>query len=143
MPANDDEADQRKDEFLAMRGHELRNPLAPIGAAAQLLTLVSSSPDRIKQTSEIITRQVDHMTSLIDDLLDVARVKRGLIKLEKEQIDMRHILADAVEQVSPSIRARKHHMALHLPPQPALVSGDRKRLVQIVANILTNASKYT
>lgn len=136
-------ADQRKDEFLAMLGHELRNPLAPIGAAAQLLGLVSSDPEKVKQSSEIITRQVSHMTSLIDDLLDVARVTRGLIKLEKSPIDMRHVLAEATEQVSPSICARQHHLSLQVPPQTAMVYGDYKRLVQIVSNVLTNACKYT
>jgi signal transduction histidine kinase/ActR/RegA family two-component response regulator len=135
--------DQRKDEFLAMLGHELRNPLAPIGAAAQLLSYVSSDPEKVKQSSEIIVRQVKHMTGLIDDLLDVARVTRGLIELDKQPVDMRQILSDAVEQVGPSIRARRHHISLHLTPDPATVQGDRKRLIQVVANVLNNASKYT
>lgn len=136
-------ADQRKDEFLAMLGHELRNPLAPIGTAAQLLSLVSSDPEKVKRSSEIIVRQVRHMTGLIDDLLDVSRVTRGLIKLDKTQLDMRQILAEAMEQVGPSIRARRHCIALQLPPDPAPVLGDRKRLIQVVANVLNNASKYT
>ncbi|KRB83869.1 hybrid sensor histidine kinase/response regulator [Noviherbaspirillum sp. Root189] len=136
-------ADQRKDEFLAMLAHELRNPLAPISAAANLLELVSSQPERVLQTSEIIARQVGHMTTLIDDLLDMARVTRGLITLQKEMLDVRDILAEAVEQVSPLITHRKHHLALHLSPDPAPVVGDRKRLVQVIANVLGNASKYT
>jgi signal transduction histidine kinase len=136
-------ADQRKDEFLAMLGHELRNPLAPIGAAAELLGLVASEPEKVKRSSEIIARQVSHMTSLIDDLLDVARVTRGLINLNKTPVDIRHILSEAVEQVAPSIRARRHHVSLHFPPDPAPVQGDRKRLVQVVANVLSNAAKYT
>lgn len=136
-------ADQRKDEFLAMLAHELRNPLAPISAAANLLELVSSEPERVLQTSEIIARQVGHMTTLIDDLLDMARVTRGLITLQKEVLDVRDILAEAVEQVSPLIAHRNHHLALHLSPDPAPVVGDRKRLVQVIANILGNASKYT
>lgn len=136
-------ADQRKDEFLAMLGHELRNPLAPIGAAAQLLSLVSSDPEKVKRSSEIIVRQVRHMTGLIDDLLDVSRVTRGLIKLDKTLLDMRDILSESMEQVGPSIRARRHHITLHLPPEPAPVQGDRKRLIQVVSNVLNNASKYT
>jgi signal transduction histidine kinase len=136
-------ADQRKDEFLAMLGHELRNPLAPIGAAAELLALAAADPAKVRQASEIVSRQVRHMTSLIDDLLDVARVTRGLIKLDKAPVDLRHILAEAMEQVAPSICARRHKVALHFSPDPAPVHGDRKRLVQVVANVLSNAAKYT
>lgn len=136
-------ADQRKDEFLAMLAHELRNPLAPIGAAAQLLKLISSDADRIKKTSEIISRQVEHMTSLIDDLLDIARVTRHLIKLVRGPLDIRQILSEAVEQVGPLIRQRQHHLVLHLSPDPANVLGDHKRLVQVVVNLLNNAAKYT
>jgi signal transduction histidine kinase/CheY-like chemotaxis protein len=136
-------ADQRKDEFLAMLAHELRNPLAPISAAAQLLELVPSDVNRVKQTSVIISRQIQHMTTLIDDLLDVARVTRGLIKLDCETMDMRQVISLAVEQVMPLIRTRRHHLELCLPPVPALASGDRKRLIQVVTNILNNAAKYT
>lgn len=136
-------ADNSKDEFLAMLGHELRNPLAPIGAAAQLLEIVATDPERVRHASRIIARQVGHMTSLIDDLLDVARVTRGLITLDHESLDLRYILSEAVEQVNPSLRAKKHQLALHLPPEPATVLGDRKRLIQVVTNILSNASKYT
>jgi signal transduction histidine kinase len=136
-------ADQRKDEFLAMLAHELRNPLAPISAAASLLQLVASNTDKVKQSSEIISRQVAHMTNLIDDLLDVARVTRGLVSLDKEIIDLRQIMAEAVEQVTPLIRSRQHYLALHLPPDAAPILGDRKRLIQVVSNLLNNASKYT
>ncbi|WP_194726134.1 PAS domain-containing hybrid sensor histidine kinase/response regulator [Noviherbaspirillum malthae] len=137
------EADRRKDEFLAMLAHELRNPLAPIGAAAELLQLANLNEERVRQTSQIIGRQVLHMSHLIDDLLDVSRVTRGLVKLEKTPLDIRHILMDAVEQVTPLIRARRHHLALHLPPDATTVTGDEKRLVQVMTNILTNAAKYT
>jgi signal transduction histidine kinase/ActR/RegA family two-component response regulator len=136
-------ADQRKDEFLAMLAHELRNPLAPISAAADLLGMIASDAERVTQTGEIISRQVSHMTNLIDDLLDVARVTRGLVSYQKEPLDMRQILTEAVEQVNPLIAIRRHHLSLHLPPDPALVLADRKRLVQVVANLLGNASKYT
>lgn len=136
-------SDQRKDEFLAMLAHELRNPLAPISSAAQLLTLVSANEEKVKKTSEIIARQVAHMTNLVDDLLDVARVTRGLIALEQERLDIRHILAEAVEQVNPQVSVRRQHLTLHLSPDAAPVLGDRKRLVQVVTNLLNNASKYT
>jgi signal transduction histidine kinase len=136
-------ADQRKDEFLAMLGHELRNPLAPIGAAAELLKLVASNPDKVRRSAAVIGRQVAHMTSLIDDLLDVARVTRGLITLEQEILDLRHVLSAAAEQVNPMLCARKHHFLFHLQPEPALVRGDQKRLIQVIANVLSNACKYT
>lgn len=136
-------ADRRKDEFLAMLAHELRNPLAPIGAAAELLQLPNLDETRVRQTSQVIGRQVVHMTHLINDLLDVSRVTRGLVALEKAPLDLRHILMDAVEQTSPLIRARRHHLALHLPPEPTVITGDKKRLVQVITNMLANAAKYT
>ncbi|WP_334190964.1 sensor histidine kinase, partial [Noviherbaspirillum sp.] len=137
------EADRRKDEFLAMLAHELRNPLAPIGAAAELLQMVKLDEERVRQTSRIIGRQVHHMTSLVDDLLDVSRLTRGLVELDNAPLDIRHIVADAVEQVTSLIQSRRHHFALHLPPETTMVMGDKKRLVQVIANILNNAAKYT
>ena len=137
------EADARKDEFLAMLAHELRNPLAPIRSAAELLKMARLDETRVQQTSDIIARQVEHMTSLVDDLLDVSRVTRGLVKLDKAPFDMRDIVMDAVEQVNPLVRSKRHHLALHLSPEAATVAGDRKRLVQVVTNLLNNAAKYT
>jgi PAS domain S-box-containing protein len=137
------QADSRKDEFLAMLAHELRNPLAPISAAAQLLNRGPLDPERVARTSNIIGRQVAHMTGLIDDLLDVSRVTRGLVVLERDEVDLKRVVADAVEQVRPLIEARRHRLALHLGPEPALVEGDYKRLVQVLANLLNNAAKYT
>ena len=136
-------ADLRKDEFLAMLAHELRNPLAPIGAAAQLLQMAKLDDARVRHTSQIIGRQVEHMTHLINDLLDVSRVTRGLVTLDNAPQNIRHIVTEAVEQVSPLIQSRRHHLALHLPPDTTMVMGDRKRLVQVVTNILNNAAKYT
>jgi PAS domain S-box-containing protein len=135
--------DRRKDEFLAMLAHELRNPLAPIRAAAELLQLVKLDEERVLQTSQIIGRQVRHMTSLVDDLLDVSRVTRGLVELDCLPVDIRHIVSDSVEQVTSLVQFRRHHLALHLPPETTMVRGDKKRLVQVVANILNNAAKYT
>ena len=134
---------RQKDEFVAMLAHELRNPLAPIASAAELLGLGHPDEARIKQTSGIIRRQVKHMTGLVDDLLDVSRVTRGLVTLEKTKLDAKRIFHDAVEQVRPLIEARRHRLAVHTPPDSAFVLGDIKRLVQVVTNLLTNAAKFT
>ncbi|GHA76921.1 hybrid sensor histidine kinase/response regulator [Cognatilysobacter bugurensis] len=137
------DADRRKDEFLAMLAHELRNPLAPIRAAADLLSLPSSDLARVRSTSAIISRQVGHLTSLVDDLLDVSRVTRGLVLLETELVDMKRVVSEAVEQARPLVEARGHSLTVHLPPDAANVRGDRKRLVQVLSNLLNNAAKYT
>lgn len=135
--------DRRKDEFLAMLAHELRNPLAPISAAATILGIMSSNPEKVKWSSQIITRQVGHMTNLIDDLLDVARVTRGLITFKKETLDFRDIVTEALEQIDPLLITRQHGLSLSLPKETAAVLGDRKRLVQVMTNLLANACKYT
>lgn len=137
------EQDRRKDEFLAMLAHELRNPLAPISAAAELMELVPFDREEIRQTSEIILRQVRHMTGLVDDLLDVSRVTRGLITLNKTPVDLKLIVNDAVEQVRHLIDARSHQLSIAMSQEGIFVLGDHKRLVQILANLLNNAAKYT
>lgn len=137
------ESDRRKDEFLAMLAHELRNPLAPISAAAELLQMVKLDEVRVRQTSQIIGRQVQHMTGLVDDLLDVSRVTRGLVELDTASIDINHIITDAIEQATPLIRTRQHHLGMRLAADATLILGDKKRLVQVVANLLSNAAKYT
>jgi signal transduction histidine kinase len=137
------QADRRKDEFLAMLAHELRNPLAPIAAAADLLGFARLDESRIKQTSIIIARQARHMTGLIDDLLDVSRVTRGLISLEKHLLDAERVVADAVEQARPLFDARGHDLAIRMPAEPVFFLGDHKRLVQALTNLLTNAAKFT
>ncbi|CAN7309000.1 PAS domain-containing protein [Massilia sp. LjRoot122] len=134
---------QRKDEFLAMLAHELRNPLAPIGAAAELLALGRLDADGVRRTSAIVARQVGHMTSLINDLLDVSRVTRGLVALACEPVDVKAAIADALEQVRPLVEARRHRLEMQLPLEDASVEGDHKRLVQVLANLLNNAAKYT
>jgi CheY-like chemotaxis protein len=137
------EVDQRKDEFLAMLAHELRNPLAPIRAASDLLRIPTLDRDKVRQTSEIISRQVKHMTGLIDDLLDLSRVSRGLVTLDQTLLDASQIIGNAVEQVRPLVDARRHRLTIQTPHETAFVHGDQKRLVQIVANMLNNAAKYT
>jgi CheY-like chemotaxis protein/two-component sensor histidine kinase len=108
-----------------------------------LLKLVRLDDAKVSQTSDIIARQVEHMTGLVDDLLDVSRVTRGLITLDSKPLDLKQIVSDAVEQVRPLIDARRHALALHLPPEPVRVSGDQKRLIQVISNLLNNAAKYT
>jgi signal transduction histidine kinase/CheY-like chemotaxis protein len=136
-------ADQRKDEFLAMLAHELRNPLAPISTGAHLLKLLHSDNAQITQTCAIIARQVDHMTSLVDDLLDVSRVTRGLVSLSTRTLDLKGVVDDAAEQIRPLMAARRHRVVIDMAAGAALVKGDHKRLVQVVANLLNNATKYT
>jgi len=134
---------QRKDEFLAMLAHELRNPLAPISSAAQLLRVLFADVPRIKDVSGVISRQVAHMTHLVDDLLDVSRVTRGLVTISQASVELGDVVREAVEQIKPVIDARRHRLALDLPSSPLPVCGDRTRLVQVVANLLNNAAKYT
>jgi PAS domain S-box-containing protein len=137
------EADRRKDEFLAMLAHELRNPLAPIATAASLLAMAAQDPARVRQVGAVISRQAAHMTGLIDDLMDVSRVTRGLVTLEKQIQPLSQVIDDAVEQVRPLLDGRAHCLELQLATGAALIHGDRKRLVQVLANILGNAARYT
>ncbi len=132
-----------KDEFLAMLAHELRNPLAPITNAAQLINMPSVDEKLRLKAGSIISRQVRHMTELVDDLLDVSRVTRGLVKLEHETLELSAVLRSAVEQARPHIEAREHALVVEAPQHPVLVVGDRTRLVQVLVNLLNNAAKYT
>ncbi|WP_256077320.1 ATP-binding protein [Massilia sp. YIM B04103] len=136
-------ADKRKDEFLAMLAHELRNPLAPISSGAQVLKMAHGDNPSVARTADIISRQVEHMTRLIDDLLDVSRVTRGLVKLNRQVLDLRHVVEDAVEQTYPLFKSKRQQLNLDLPDEAQAVGGDHKRLVQVVANLLNNAAKYT
>ena len=136
-------ANRQKDQFLAMLAHELRNPLAPITTAAHLLKMGTLDDKGVRNASEIIARQAEHMTSLVNDLLDVSRVTRGLVTLEKEELDLNEVVAGALEQVRPLIEARRHALTMELSGEPVQVLGDRTRLVQVLSNILNNAAKYT
>ncbi|BDT61031.1 hypothetical protein MasN3_45250 [Massilia varians] len=137
------EADRRKDEFLAMLAHELRNPMAPIRAAADLLESRDLAPEQRRRTSQIISRQVKHMTGLVDDLLDVSRVTRGLVELQQARLDVKQVIADAIEQTRPLMEAKRHRLVVELAFDAAQVLGDHKRLVQVLSNLLGNAAKYT
>jgi PAS domain S-box-containing protein len=137
------EQDRRKDEFLAMLAHELRNPLAPISAAADLLRFGGADEQRVARASEVIGRQVRHLSSLVEDLLDVSRVTRGLIQLERVRVDVGAIVAGAVEQARPLLEAREHALAVAQDMEGAAVTGDPHRLVQVIVNLLNNAAKYT
>jgi PAS domain S-box-containing protein len=137
------EANSRKDEFLAMLAHELRNPLAPITTGAELLERFANDETRVRLTGRIIARQAAHMVSLVNDLLDVSRVTRGLVELKKEVIDINAVIAHAVEQANPLIESRHHEFHATMAPAGAFVHGDKTRLVQAISNILLNAAKFT
>ncbi len=136
-------ADQRKDEFLAMLAHELRNPLAPISAAAELLKIGKLDAAQVRHSSAIIGRQVAHITGLVDDLLDVSRVTRGLVTLARAPVTVQTIVEDAIEQVRPLIELRRQRLKVDLPLEEAVLLGDKARLVQVVVNLLNNSAKFS
>ncbi|TYQ18882.1 UNVERIFIED_ORG: PAS domain S-box-containing protein [Zoogloea ramigera] len=136
-------SNRQKDDFLAMLAHELRNPLAPISAAADLLAIAPPDPARIARMSEVLSRQARHMSGMLDDLLDVSRVTRGMVELDRVVVDCKHVVAAALEQVTPLIEQRGHRVHTHITHEGTLVLGDEKRLVQVLANLLGNAARYT
>ena len=135
------QADRRKDEFLAMLSHELRNPLAPISTALELMKM--NGETGAAREREIIERQVGHLIGLVDDLLDVSRITRGKIQLRREPLEIAPVVASAVEMVSPLLEQRAHSLRVELPSRPLRVYADRIRLGQVIANLLHNAAKYT
>jgi PAS domain S-box-containing protein len=137
------ELDHRKDEFLAMLSHELRNPLAPILNAVQLLQLNKGQTPRQQKAHAIIERQVGQLTHLVDDLMEVSRALTGRIQLRREQIAVNGIVERAVETARPLIDQRRHEFTVSLPPDPIWLYADAARLEQVVTNLLTNAVKYT
>ncbi len=137
------ESDRRKDEFLAMLAHELRNPLAPIRNAVQVLRLTGPQDGPLQHVRDMIDRQVSYMVRLVDDLLDVSRITRGKIALRQEPVDLAGVVASAVESSRPLIDARRHDLHVSLPPDPVRVEGDLTRLAQVVLNLLNNSAKYT
>ena len=136
------DADRRKDEFLAVLAHELRNPLAPIRNVLQILRVKAPEDAELLWARDVIGRQVDQLTRLVDDLLDVSRISRGKIKLQLSPLDLSTVIAGAVETSRPLIDARLHRLTLQLPEKAVWVQGDLVRLTQVVANLLNNAAKY-
>jgi two-component system, sensor histidine kinase len=136
-------ADQRKDEFLATLGHELRNPLAPLVTALQLLRSSGGQEPLTARVTAVMERQIDHLTRLVNDLLEVSRITRGLIEVQREPIDLAFVVHSAIETSRPALDAAGHHLYVDMPDEPITVSGDAVRLMQVFANLLTNAAKYT
>ena len=137
------EADRRKDEFLATLAHELRNPLAPLRNALEILRLMPSNPAVAEKARGMMERQVNQMVRLVDDLLDVSRITTGKLAIRKTVTEMQATLRDAIETVRPFVDARKHELVLDIPPEPIAVEGDRTRLAQVFSNLINNAAKYT
>jgi CheY-like chemotaxis protein len=136
-------AEQRKDMFLAMLGHELRNPLAGISSAAQLLAHPAVTQEQSVRAAKIVERQVSHMVHLVNDLLDVSRVSQGQLQIDQEPVDLLDVLAGASEQAHGLVSAKQHRLVLVQPQAPVWVLGDLTRLVQVVTNLLVNAARYT
>src|SRR5215471_2556160 len=136
-------ADRRKDEFMALLAHELRNPLAPIRYALAASRKPGRTPAQLRQAGEIIERQVTHMSRLLDDLLDVSRITRGTLELKKTRTELTSIIGAAIETARPVLEAKHHNLVLDLPTQPVQLEADVVRLAQVFSNLLINAAKYT
>jgi len=137
------QADRRKDEFLAILSHELRNPLAPMRNAVEIMRQVNLSDARLDFARQVIDRQLTHLTRLMEDLLDISRVTRDTIQLQREQVDAQLVVRRAIETLQPVIRERGHRLHVQYGAAPMTVWGDPVRLVQVVGNLLSNAAKYT
>lgn len=135
--------DKRKDAFLATLAHELRNPLAPIAMASAVLSNLPDAPEKVARFANIIARQAKHMTGLVDDLLDVSRIARGLLQIQHEPVSALDVAKSSVEQVQALVDSRGQHFRLELPQREVFILGDHKRLVQVVVNLLQNAAKFT
>jgi signal transduction histidine kinase len=137
------EADRHKDEFLAILAHELRNPLAPIRNAVEIMSRFPIDNPKLKWSRDVIDRQAMHLTRLVDDLLDISRLTRGTIRLAQEPVRSETIIARAVEALQPMIAEHRHELSIDCPDGSLMVRGDLTRLVQILGNLLNNAAKYT
>ncbi|HJR36236.1 MAG TPA: ATP-binding protein [Gemmatimonadales bacterium] len=137
------EADRRKNEFLAMLAHELRNPLAPMMNAMRIIQMAGGDPETLRTASGMMERQIGQMVRLVDDLLDVNRISRGTIELRKARIELASVVAHALEAVRPQVEARAQQLHVSLPSHPVHLNGDPARLTQVVGNLLNNASKFT
>jgi PAS domain S-box-containing protein len=136
------EADRRKDEFLALLAHELRNPLAPIRTGLELMRLAGDDPAVVEDVRTTMERQTQQMVRLIDDLLDVSRITRGTMELRKSRVELATVVESAVETVRPIIQQLEHELTVELPKQPIVVEADPTRLAQVISNLLNNAAKY-
>jgi PAS domain S-box-containing protein len=143
LAADLSEADRRKNEFLAMLAHELRNPLAPISNTVQALHLGGGDADTLRSASQMLQRQVGQMSRLVDDLLDMSRITRGKIELRKGRVELAPIIQQAVEAVRALYRSLDHELTVTLPPRPVHLDADPARLAQVVGNLLSNAGKFT
>jgi PAS domain S-box-containing protein len=137
------DADRRKDEFLATLAHELRNPLAPIRNGLQVMRLSGGQSEVIARARDMMDRQLGHMVRLVDDLLDVSRITRGKMELRRERLLLSDVVASAVETVKPAVDEAGHHLTVTVPPEPVHLDGDLTRLAQVLSNLLTNSAKYT
>jgi signal transduction histidine kinase/DNA-binding response OmpR family regulator len=137
------QADRRKDEFLAMMSHELRNPLAPIHTAVEVIRRVAAPNPKVSWALDVASRQLQQMTRLIEELLDVTRISQGKITLKRESMDLNKVIAQSVETIQPAIKSRHQVLSVTIPERPAWLHGDAARLTQVVANLLHNASKYS
>ncbi len=137
------EADRHKDEFLAILAHELRNPLAPIRTAVDIMARLPIEVPELAWSREVIGRQVVHLTRLVDDLLDVSRITRGIINLDREAISLQTVVSRAVETLQPALTQQRHELTLTVTDEPLEVQGDLTRLSQMLGNLLSNAAKYT
>ena len=137
------DSDRRKDEFLAMLGHELRNPLGAIVNATHVLKQLGPDDPPVRRSIEVIQRQNQHLVRLVDDLLDVSRITRGKVELRRERIDLREAVHHAAETLRPAVEAKNHDLRVSLPAEPVLLDADATRLEQVVGNLLRNAAKYT
>jgi signal transduction histidine kinase len=137
------EADRRKDEFIAMLAHELRNPLAPIVIGIELMESYGLADALLKRTHETMKRQVEQLTRLVDDLLDVSRITSGKIELRKESVALTSIIEQAIDVARPALEAQKHRLIVEMPDYPVQLTADTVRMIQVVANLLNNSVRYT
>jgi PAS domain S-box-containing protein len=137
------EADRRKDEFLALLSHELRNPLAPLRNGLQVMRLASADASAVVQARDMMERQLGHMVRLIDDLLDISRISRNKMELRRQRVLLADVVGNSVETARPLIEAAGHQLTIALPPEPIVLDADLTRLAQVLSNLLTNSAKYT
>jgi PAS domain S-box-containing protein len=137
------ESDRRKDVFIALLAHELRNPLAPLRNGLQVMRLAAGDPHVVAQTRDMMERQLGHIVRLIDDLLDISRINRNKMELRCSRVLLGDVLSSAMETVRPLLEAAGHQLTVSLPPEPVYLDADLTRLAQVFGNLLTNSAKYT